>query len=94
MMYTVCVRDDIALGFHSNTLAVGCIYNDVLYFLQFNHNQLEHWEDIDQLTQSKGMKTVYFEGNPISSNPQYRRKLKLALPSLTQIDATLVPRTM
>ena len=62
--------------------------------LQFNHNQLEHWVDIDQLTESRGIKTVYFEGNPISRDPQYRRKLKLTLPSLTQIDATLMPRTM
>lgn len=35
------------------------------------------------------MDTVYFEHNPIYKDPQYRRKLKLALPSLKQIDATL-----
>ena len=62
--------------------------------IQFNHNQLETWGDVDQLATATVLKTVYFEGNPLHKDPQYRRKLKLALPSLTQIDATLVPRTM
>jgi len=43
--------------------------NDVLYFLQFNHNQLEHWEDIDQLTQSKGMKTACIDISSLFSTP-------------------------
>jgi protein phosphatase 1 regulatory subunit 7 len=60
---------------------------------QFNHNQLDHWGDVDLLQPAAGIKTVYFEANPIARDPQYRRKLKLALPSLTQIDATMVPRT-
>jgi protein phosphatase 1 regulatory subunit 7 len=39
----------------------------------------------------KNLETVYFERNPIQtqSPADYRRKLKLALPSLSQIDATL-----
>ena len=38
----------------------------------------------------KHLETVYFEGNPIHSDVQYRLKLKLALPSLKQIDATFI----
>ena len=60
---------------------------------QFNDNQLDHWADIDQLRPATGLKTVYFQANPIAKDPQYRRKLKLAVPSLTQIDATMAPRT-
>jgi protein phosphatase 1 regulatory subunit 7 len=37
------------------------------------------------------LETVYFERNPIQTQApaDYRRKLKLALPTLAQIDATL-----
>ena len=56
---------------------------------QFNHNQLEEWRDVDQLRGARNLQTVYFEGNPIAKDTQYRRKLKLALPTLTQIDATM-----
>jgi protein phosphatase 1 regulatory subunit 7 len=65
----------------------------LFFFPQFNHNQLDHWGDVDLLQPAAEIKTVYFEANPIARDPQYRRKLKLALPSLTQIDATMVPRT-
>lgn len=56
---------------------------------QFNHNQLEDWRDIDQLKGARNLQTVYFEGNPVAKDTQYRRKLKLTLPTLTQIDATM-----
>ena len=64
----------------------------MLYKFQFNHNQLDDWSDIDELKCAKGLRTVYFEGNPIANDPQYRRKVHLSLPSISQIDATLVPR--
>ena len=35
------------------------------------------------------LSTVYFERNPIERSADYRRKMKLTLPNLTQIDATL-----
>lgn len=35
------------------------------------------------------LQTVYFERNPIAKDPSYRTKIKLALASLVQIDATL-----
>ena len=69
------------------------LFKKFFFVLQFNHNQLDHWGDVDLLQPVTGIKTVYFEANPIARDPQYRRKLKLALSSLTQIDATMVPRT-
>ena len=60
---------------------------------QVDHNQLEQWGDFDLLQPATGVKTVYYEANPIAKDPQYKRKLKLAIPSLTQINATMVPRT-
>jgi len=55
----------------------------------FNDNQLSEWSEIPKLAHLKQLETVYFERNPIHRNADYRRKLKLCLPSLTQIDASL-----
>lgn len=63
----------------------------------FNDNQIENWDDLKQLEPMKKLVTVYLERNPLyydSSNPSqicpnYRRKIKLALPQVQQIDATL-----
>ena len=33
---------------------------------------------------------MYLERNPLQRDPQYRRKIMLALPSVRQIDATFV----
>ena len=63
--------------------------NDVLFILQFNDNQLEAWEDLDQLKNCVKLQTIYLERNPIWKDTAYRRKVKLALPTVTQIDATL-----
>ena len=37
------------------------------------------------------LRTIYLEGNPLQADMgvNYRRKIKLACPQLTQIDATL-----
>lgn len=53
--------------------------------------QVADWAEVDKLAHMKELETVYFERNPIQSHgpADYRRKLKLALPSLLQIDATL-----
>ena len=56
---------------------------------QCNDNQISDWKDMDQLSGAKQLQTVYLERNPVAKDVNYRRKLKLALPSLTQIDATL-----
>lgn len=57
---------------------------------QCNHNAISNWRDLNELLNAKGLKTVYLEGNPLQRDPQYRLKIKLTLPSLTQIDATYV----
>lgn len=61
--------------------------------LQFNNNKVDNWADLELLSPIATLKTVYFEGNPIAKDPQYRRKVKLVLPMLKQIDATLATRT-
>ena len=63
--------------------------NDGVFILQFNDNQLEAWEDLDQLKNCIKLQTIYLERNPIWKDTAYRRKVKLALPTITQIDATL-----
>lgn len=57
---------------------------------QMNDNLLESWSDLDELKGAKGLETVYLERNPLQKDPQYRRKVMLALPSVRQIDATFV----
>ena len=44
---------------------------------------------VEKLSVNSGLQTVYLEYNAVAKDPQYRRKLKLVCPSLTQIDATL-----
>ena len=54
-----------------------------------NDNLIEDWHQLKGLTHSPVLATVYLERNPIQKDINYRRKIKLELPSLTQIDATL-----
>ena len=65
-------------------------YYYYFFHVQCNHNQLDDWNALKELEGAQKLRTVYFEGNPFASDSQYRRKLQLALPTLTQIDATLV----
>lgn len=58
--------------------------------LQMNDNLLESWSDLDELKGARGLETVYLERNPLQRDPQYRRKVTLALPSVRQVDATFV----
>ena len=62
-----------------------------MYFDIFFHFQVSDWSEIENLTHLKTLETVYLERNPIQLNSpaDYRRKLILALPTLSQIDATL-----
>ncbi|XP_034498631.1 protein phosphatase 1 regulatory subunit 7 [Ailuropoda melanoleuca] len=55
-----------------------------------NDNLLESWSDLDELKAAKSLETVYLERNPLQKDPQYRRKIMLALPTVRQIDATFV----
>ena len=54
-----------------------------------NNNQISSWAEVEKLMVNTSLATVYLEHNNIQKDPQYRRKIKLALPTLTQIDATL-----
>lgn len=73
-------------------LLIGEMYlNHILTPLsQMNDNQLENWSDLDELKSSKALETVYLERNPLQKDPQYRRKIMLALPTVRQIDATFI----
>lgn len=57
---------------------------------QMNDNQIDNWSDLDELKNAKTLETVYLERNPLQKDPQYRRKIMLALPSVRQIDATFI----
>lgn len=54
-----------------------------------NDNQISDWGNMDVLKHNQGLRTVYFERNAIYTDIQYRKKLKLIMPWLQQIDATL-----
>ena len=64
---------------------------------QFNDNKIDNWKDLEQLRTLTKLETVYLERNPIyydhenklKADPNYRRKIKLTLPWVKQIDATL-----
>ncbi|XP_041125610.1 protein phosphatase 1 regulatory subunit 7-like isoform X2 [Polyodon spathula] len=55
-----------------------------------NDNQIENWGDLDELKNAHSLETVYLERNPLQKDPQYRRKIMLALPTVRQIDATFI----
>lgn len=57
---------------------------------QMNDNQIDNWSDLDELKNAKFLETVYLERNPLQKDPQYRRKIMLALPTVRQIDATFI----
>lgn len=52
-------------------------------------NKLESWHELEVLRQLPKISCVYLEFNPLASETAYRRKLKLLLPTLKQIDAVL-----
>jgi protein phosphatase 1 regulatory subunit 7 len=57
--------------------------------LQANDNEIADWNTVDQLKFNPKLETVYLERNPLARDVQYRMKLKLAIPWLKKIDATL-----
>lgn len=54
-----------------------------------NDNKVNDWNNVENLKAHTSLQTVYLERNPVAEDPAYRRKLKMIVPSLTQIDATL-----
>lgn len=65
-------------------------FSDMQLSPQMNDNLLDCWSDLDELKGARSLETVYLERNPLQRDPQYRRKIMLALPSVRQIDATFV----
>ncbi|SNX83423.1 probable SDS22 - protein phosphatase 1, regulatory subunit 7 [Melanopsichium pennsylvanicum] len=60
-----------------------------------NDNKIQDLNDLDTYlgpNKVPGLQTVYLEGNPAQKNqgPAYRRKVKLLLPQVSQIDATFI----
>jgi protein phosphatase 1 regulatory subunit 7 len=58
---------------------------------QASYNKIPDLKALDtQLRGTTTLKTIYLEGNPCQTNDAagYRRKTILALPQVTQIDAT------
>ena len=56
-------------------------------------NQLASFDEVErELATKESLKTVYFEGNPLQTkNPVlYRNKIRLALPQIQQIDASML----
>ncbi|KAG8308680.1 Protein phosphatase 1 regulatory subunit 7 [Homalodisca vitripennis] len=54
-----------------------------------NDNLVSDWSNVDVLSHNKQLVTVYLDHNPIAKDTNYRRKIKLAVPWISQIDATL-----
>jgi len=49
-------------------------------------------EEIEQLSGLRQLETVYLHGNPLANNTQYRTKVILTIPSLTQLDSSMVAK--
>lgn len=58
--------------------------------LWLNDNKIDSFDSVDALSQLKNLTCVYFERNPIYSDPLYRVKITSKLPWLKQLDATFV----
>jgi len=58
--------------------------------LWMNDNKVAEWTEVDKLAGVPSLRTVYLERNPIyhADPASYRRKVMMALPQVTQIDAT------
>ena len=57
-----------------------------------SNNQLASFEEVERELKDKNkLQTVYFEGNPLQTNGPavYRNKVRLALPQISQIDASM-----
>lgn len=65
------------------------LLNLIQNITQLNDNEVEKWSNIDVLVSNKELKTIYLERNPVANESGYRRKIKLTIPWIVQIDATL-----
>ena len=53
--------------------------------LWINHNLLQCWDDL-AILEGKPISTLYFEGNPIAQDPNYKEKVLARFPQLKQLD--------
>eukprot|EP00211_Chloroparvula_japonica_P017264 CAMPEP_0119128938 /NCGR_PEP_ID=MMETSP1310-20130426/6890_1 /TAXON_ID=464262 /ORGANISM="Genus nov. species nov., Strain RCC2339" /LENGTH=263 /DNA_ID=CAMNT_0007119329 /DNA_START=63 /DNA_END=854 /DNA_ORIENTATION=+ len=60
--------------------------------LWLNSNKIEAMRDVELITKLPKLQTVYLEYNPLATDLQYRNKLVMLQPNLSQIDATPVIR--
>ena len=67
---------------------VFCYFERFFFEISIQIFQITEWSEVDKLKSLVKIQTVYFERNPIHKETSYRTKLKLALPTLIQIDAT------
>ena len=75
--------------FYSKIKSIKSVY----IIQQASNNQLNQFRQVEQQLQNKTkLTTVYFEGNPLETDARavYRRKIRVLLPQLKQIDAVLV----
>ncbi len=80
---------DLWLNDNKVVCVVSACLARVDFSMVFFSPQVDDWNQLKHLEHMKELQTIYLERNPIDRGADYRRKLKLALPSLTQIDATL-----
>lgn len=58
--------------------------------LWLSGNRIESFDAVEPLSQLTELDGLYLEYNPVANDFEYRKKLKEMVPSLTQIDATLI----
>ncbi len=63
--------------------------------LWISGNEISTFEDVEPLKEAassgiQSLDTIYLEYNPVASEFEYRKRLKEWIPSLNQIDATLI----
>ena len=61
--------------------------------LWISGNQIPSLEDVECLSVLE-LDTIYLEYNPLQQDPLYRKRLHELLPTLTQIDADMIQRTV
>uniref|UniRef100_A0A7S1PG35 Protein phosphatase 1 regulatory subunit 7 n=1 Tax=Percolomonas cosmopolitus TaxID=63605 RepID=A0A7S1PG35_9EUKA len=54
--------------------------------LWFSANSIQDYDELKKLTAYPKLNDVYLQGNPLSRDPQYRRKVLLMIPNLENID--------
>ncbi len=58
--------------------------------LWISGNDIKSFEDVEYITTLVELEGIYLEYNPVASDFEYRKRLVEMVPSLTQIDATMV----